>query len=75
MAQLERFRTNTVDAPAVYVAISRARNTVAIYTHNRARIAEALGKRDGAQFGAIDGVRRERRWQSDRAACTVGCAP
>ncbi|WP_369692517.1 hypothetical protein [Erythrobacter aureus] len=59
MAHLESFRTNTVDAPAVYVAISRARDTVALYTDSRSRLTEALGLRDGAQVGAIDGMRRE----------------
>ena len=57
MAHLESFRANTVDAPAVYVAISRAKDTVALYTDNRAQLAEALGLRDGAQIGAIDEVR------------------
>lgn len=59
MAHLESFRANTVDAPAVYVAISRAKDAVALYTDSRARLTEALGLRDGAQIGAIDGVRRE----------------
>ncbi|MCV0382818.1 MAG: relaxase domain-containing protein [Erythrobacter sp.] len=59
MAHLESFRANTVDAPAVYVAISRARDAVALYTDSRASLTEALGLRDGAQIGAIDGVRRE----------------
>lgn len=59
MAHLESFRANTVDAPAVYVAISRARDAVALYTDDRARLTDALGLRDGAQVGAIDGVRRE----------------
>ena len=52
MAHLESFRANTVDAPAVYVAISRAKDAVALYTDSRARLGEALG--DGAQIGAID---------------------
>ncbi|KPM22462.1 hypothetical protein AAJ72_11230 [Citromicrobium sp. RCC1885] len=59
MAHLESFRANTVDAPAVYVAISRAKDAVALYTDSRNRLTEALGLRDGAQVGAIDGVRRE----------------
>jgi len=59
MAHLESFRANTVDAPAVYVAISRARDAVALYTDSRARLTEAMGLRDGAQIGAIDEVRRE----------------
>ena len=58
MAHLESFRANTVDAPAVYVAISRAKDAVALYTDNPARLTEALGLRDGAQIGAIDEVRR-----------------
>lgn len=32
IAHLESFRANTVDAPAVYVAISRAKDAVALYT-------------------------------------------
>ncbi|WP_162814916.1 ATP-binding domain-containing protein [Erythrobacter aureus] len=59
MAHLESFRANTVDAPAVYVAISRAKDAVALYTDSRAKLTEALGLRDGAQVGAIDEVRRE----------------
>ena len=58
-ANLESFRANTVDAPAIYVAISRARDAVALYTDSRARLTDALGLRDGAQIGAIDGMRRE----------------
>lgn len=59
IAHLESFQANTVDAPAVYVAISRARDTVALYTDNHANLTEALGLRDGAQIGAIDEVQRE----------------
>ncbi|AXK42386.1 hypothetical protein [Erythrobacter aureus] len=58
MAHLESFRANTVDAPAVYVAISRAKDAVALYTDSRARLTEALGLRNGARVGAIDEVRR-----------------
>ena len=58
MAHLESFRANTVDAPAVYVAISRARDAVALYTDSRSRLTEAIGLRDGTQIGAIDEVRR-----------------
>ncbi|MBX7494540.1 ATP-binding domain-containing protein [Qipengyuania sp. 6B39] len=58
MAHLESFHANTVDAHAVYVAISRAKDAVALYTDSRARLTEALGLRDGAQIGAIDEVRR-----------------
>lgn len=57
MAHLESFRANTVDAPAVYVAISRAKDAVALYTDSRARLTQALGLRDGAQVGAIDETR------------------
>lgn len=59
MAHLESFRANTVDAPAVYVAISRAKDAVSHYTDSRARLTDALGLRDGAQVGAIDQVRQE----------------
>ena len=59
MAYLELFRTKTVDAPAVYVAISRAKDAVALYTDSRARLTEALGLRDGVRVGAIDELRRE----------------
>jgi hypothetical protein len=54
MAHMESFRANTVDAASAYVAISRARDGVALYTDSRARLTEALGLRDGAQVGAID---------------------
>jgi len=56
MAHMESFRTNTVDTRAAYVAISRARSHAALYTDSRARLAEALGLRDGAQVGAIDEI-------------------
>ncbi len=49
---MESFRANTVDAASAYVAISRARDGVALYTDSRARLTEALGLRDGAQVGA-----------------------
>lgn len=45
MAHLESFRAKTVDASAVYVAISRAKNAVVLYTDSRARITDALGLR------------------------------
>ncbi len=54
MAHLESFRANTVDAASVYVAISRARTSAAVYTDSRADLTDALGLRDGAQVGAID---------------------
>ncbi|MET4899011.1 hypothetical protein RN629_18115 [Sphingomonadaceae bacterium jetA1] len=54
MAHLESFRTNTVDAASVYVAISRARTSAAVYIDSRASLTEALGLRNGAQVGAID---------------------
>ena len=56
IAHLESFRANTVDARAAYVAISRARDTAAIYTDNRAALTGALGLRDGAQIAASDGA-------------------
>ena len=59
MAHLASFRANTVDIPAVSVAISRARDAVALYTDSRARLTESFGLRDGAQVGAFDDVRRE----------------
>ena len=59
MAHPESFRANTVDAPAVYVAISCASDAVALYTDSRSKLTEALGLRDGAQIGAIDEARRE----------------
>jgi ATP-dependent exoDNAse (exonuclease V) alpha subunit len=60
MAHMESFRTNTVDTRAAYVAISRARSHAALYTDSRARLAEALGLRDGAQVGAIDEIMEQR---------------
>ncbi|MET4899031.1 hypothetical protein RN629_18240, partial [Sphingomonadaceae bacterium jetA1] len=43
-----------VDAASVYVAISRARTSAAVYIDSRASLTEALGLRNGAQVGAID---------------------
>jgi ATP-dependent exoDNAse (exonuclease V) alpha subunit len=60
MAHMESFRTNTVDTRAAYVAISRARSHAALYTDSRARLAEALGLRDGAQVGAIDEIMKSK---------------
>lgn len=62
MAHLETFHAKTVDIPAVYAEISRAKDAMALYIDSRARLTEVLGLREGAQFGAIDGMRRERRW-------------
>ena len=56
MAHQKSFRANTVDAPAVFVAISRAKDAVALYTDSRAKLTKALRLRDGGQVGAIDGV-------------------
>lgn len=56
IAHMESFRANTVDAASAYVAISRARKGVALYTDGRARLAEALGLRDGGRVGAIDEI-------------------
>lgn len=47
IAHLESFCVNTLDTGAAYVAISRARDGVAIYTDSRAKLTEALGIRDG----------------------------
>lgn len=54
IAHMESFRANTVDAASAYVAISRARDHVALYTDSRDKLTVALGLRDGAQVGAID---------------------
>lgn len=68
MAHLESFRANTVDAASVYVAISRARTSAAVYIDSRAALTDALGLRDGAQVGAMDGLR------SSPTLCTgTGC--
>ena len=56
IAHLESFRTNTIDAASAYVAISRARTSAAVYTDSRPKLLDALGLRDGAQIGAIDGI-------------------
>jgi ATP-dependent exoDNAse (exonuclease V) alpha subunit len=56
LAHLESFRANSVDAASVYVAISRARSSAAVYTDSRARLTDALGLRDGAQTMAITDV-------------------
>lgn len=54
MAHLESFRANTVDASAVYVAISRAKLLAKIYTDSRRELTLALGIRDGATIAALD---------------------
>ena len=54
MAHLESFRPRTVNDRSVYVAISRARTSAAVYTDSRADLLAALGARDGAQIGALD---------------------
>ncbi|TPG22753.1 hypothetical protein EAH87_02895 [Sphingomonas koreensis] len=75
MAHLESFRANTVDAASVYVAISRARDSVALYTDRRMKLTEALGLRDGAQVGAIEqGMRQERSSGITAAVKGVGLA-
>ena len=68
MAHLESFRANTVDAASVYVAISRAKISAAVYTHSRAGLIEVLGLRDGAQVGAIDGTMRDNKTLSQNNA-------
>jgi hypothetical protein len=57
MAHLGRFRANAADAASAYVAISQARMGATIYTDSRASLTDALGLRDGAQVGAMDGLR------------------
>jgi len=59
MAHLESFRANTVDAPAVYVAISRAKDAVALYIDSRAELNDAFGLRDGTQVVAVDEVKKK----------------
>jgi ATP-dependent exoDNAse (exonuclease V) alpha subunit len=56
MAHLESFRANTFYAASVYVAISRARTSAAVYTDCRASLTEVLGLRDRAQVGAVDEI-------------------
>ena len=66
MAHLESFRANTVDAPAVYVAIAGEGRGRALH-RSRARLTGALGLRDSAQIGAIDEARGERSgWPKTR---------
>ncbi len=55
IAHLESFRANTIDSRAAYVAISRARSSASVYTDDRLKLIAALGLRDGAQAGAMDG--------------------
>ncbi len=75
MVHLESFRANTVDAPAVYVAISRVKDAVALYTDSRSssprRSAYATARRL-AQSMRCGG---RWRWRWDRAACTARCVP
>lgn len=48
MANLDSFRANTVDASAAYVAISRVRTAIDLYTDSRSRPLDVLGPWDGA---------------------------
>ena len=50
---LESFR-RPVDARALYVAISRARDQAHLYTDNRDRLAMAVETRDGKKAAALD---------------------
>ena len=61
LAHVESYRANIVDARAVYVAISRARQFATLYTDSRADLTEALGLRDGAKVAALDEPMSERR--------------
>ena len=54
VAHLELFRANSVGSRAAYVAISRARTSVALYTDSHADLLAALGNRNGKQSGALD---------------------
>ena len=62
VAHLESFRPNTVDAPSVYFAISRAKAHASIYTDSRADLTTALGIRTGQQIGALD---EAMRWEKE----------
>lgn len=53
LAHLESFRRN-VDARALYVAVSRARDQARLYTDDRGRLTAAIELRDGAQVAALD---------------------
>lgn len=59
LAHLESFRADTVDTPAVCIAIPRARDAVALYTDSLAKLIATLRLRDGAQVGTIERARRE----------------
>lgn len=53
LAHLESFRANTVNARSVYVAISRARVSAAIFTDNRTELVTALSGRTGEKQTAL----------------------
>ena len=53
MVHLESFRTNTVDARSVYVAISRAKGSAAVYTDSREKLAGAIEQRSGERMAAL----------------------
>lgn len=56
MAHLESLRASILDARAAYVAISRARSHIIIYTDNRDRLADVLGIRNQQPVAALDGA-------------------
>jgi len=57
MVHLESFRSNTVDARSAYVAISRARQSAAVYTDSREKLAGAIEGRTGERAVALAPVR------------------
>ena len=53
MVRLESFRTNTVDARSVYVAISRAKIEASVYPDSREKLAGAIEQRMGERSIAL----------------------
>ena len=52
-AHLESHRVNLVTQKSFYVSMSRAKDTVRVYTDDRARLAAAISRREGANTTAL----------------------
>lgn len=64
--------TNLVDQKSFYVGISRAKESVAIYTNDRAKLVSAIGERAGQVQTAIAQVERYAPTASKAIAAGLG---
>lgn len=53
MVHADSKASNLIDQKSFYVAISRAKETVAVYTNDKAKLVSALNERAGEQQTAI----------------------